>query len=453
MSNNNLYAAHSIRNTLNLLIKHSEGLNEKTDLRKAKTRFINDLNLMKLMCEELKNILNITGMNASFGDINSLEHTISMNENRVKNAQEINILIEVIDMLKYYKNLQWDFTTYETKKIIDDLIDNTKTIHDNLSVSDANKIIDSININRDFNVFSPRAFDGNSLFRIKQSSNSKAIAYGLESISSYHSNAKQKVNRMIKGRLQGSTISNNVFDMLQLTAPVSWIAEYGATGNLIEKKEKSMLRNAIRFLRHNGILIYTMPRTRMTRDMALVFSKLLRDVQVLEKEQDRFYIHVIGIKDITTNEKEDVFNLLFNLKDENIKTNLEHIYTLPSGGIKNPDFFRGSMLDEEELLELVKESGLMNSFWKTQEIESQDNSVRPLLPFNMGQIGLVLTSGCLDGIVQEYPGQYHAIKGMVSKIKNVETSRENQDETSIETISNKVQINLLSPDGEFIELA
>ena len=43
---------------------------------------------------------------------------------------------------------------------------------------------------------------------------------------------------MIKGRLQGSTISNNVFDMLQITAPVSWKAEYGATGNLIEKSEK-----------------------------------------------------------------------------------------------------------------------------------------------------------------------------------------------------------------------
>lgn len=453
MSNNTLYAAHSIRNTLNLLIKHAEGFNEQTDLRKAKTRFINDLNLMKLMCKELIMILSTTGDNASFGDINSLVHTISMNESRVKNAKEINILIEVADMLKYYKNLQWNYTTYEARRIIEDWRDNTKTIHDNLSVLDSNKIVDSININRDFNVFSPRAFDGSSLFRIKHSSQSRAITYGLEFNNSYHSNAKKIVNRMIKGRLQGSTISNNVFDVLQLTAPVSWIAEYGATGNLIEKKEKYMLRNTIRFLRPNGIIIYTMPRTRMTRDMALSFSKLFKDVQVLKKEQDDFYIHIIGVKDVTTNEKEDVFNLLFDLKDEDIKTNLDHIYTLPSGGIKNPDVFRGSMLDEEELLGLVKNSGLMSSFWKTQEIKSQDDSVRPLLPFNMGQIGLVLTSGCLDGLVQEYPGQYHAIKGMVTKIRNVETSRERENETSIETISNKVQINLLSPDGEFIELA
>ena len=190
-----------------------------------------------------------------------------------------------------------------------------------------------------------------------------------------------------------------------------------------------------------------MPKTRMTRDMALAFSKLLRDVQVLKKEEDDFYIHVIGVKDITTNEKEEVFKLLFDLKEKDIKTELEHIYSLPSGGIKHPDFFRGSMLDEEELSGLVKNSGLMNSFWKAQEIESHDDSVRPLLPFNMGQIGLVLTSGCLDGVVEEYEGQYHAIKGMVTKIRHNDTTDEgNNEEVNVETISNKVQINIVTPD-------
>ena len=95
----------------------------------------------------------------------------------------------------------------------------------------------------------------------------------------------------------------------------------------------------------------------------------------------------------------------------------------------------------------------MSSFWKQHEIEEKDTSMRPLLPFNMGQIGLVLTSGCLDGVVEEYEGQYHAIKGMVTKVRDFNNSRENNDETSIETISNKVQINLLTPDGKFIELA
>ena len=46
----------------------------------------------------------------------------------------------------------------------------------------------------------------------------------------------------------------------------------------------------------------------------------------------------------------------------------------------------------------------MDSFWE-KSINIEKQSTRPLLPFNMGQIGLVLTSGCLDGVVEEYEGQ------------------------------------------------
>ena len=96
----------------------------------------------------------------------------------------------------------------------------------------------------------------------------------------------------------------------------------------------------------------------------------------------------------------------------------------------------------------------MESFFKKQEVNKENRNARPLLPFNMGQIGLVLTSGCLDGIVEEYPGQYHAIKGMVTKIKHTDTNNDvGNEESVLETISNKVQINIITPDGQFIELA
>ena len=136
-----------------------------------------------------------------------------------------------------------------------------------------------------------------------------------------------------------------------------------------------------------------------------------------------------------------------------LPTELDFKYELASGGIITPELFRGSVLDEEELEQIINTSGLMSSFWKQHEIEQNESNIRPLLPFNMGQIGLVLTSGCLDGVVEEYEGQYHAIKGMVTKVRDFNNSREDNDETSIETISNKVQINLLTPDGQFIELA
>lgn len=450
---NKLYAAHTIENTINLLKKYSNSINEKSDMKKVKNRILNDFKTIELMTKEILKIVNNFYVVTSYEKINSLREYTLNNANRIRYAENDDVILGILHrMFDDYKDLNWEFNINDTKDIISDLIAGNKTLHTNLTVSDSNKIIDNININREFNIFSPIALDGNALFKLSNSSNGKAITYGLERKDNYHANAKQIVNRMIKGRLQGSTISNNVFDMMQVTAPVSWKLELGATGSPIEKLEKSTFRNIIRFLRQDGIFIYTMPITRLTRDIALMFSKALKDVNIIKKEQDDFYVHIIGKKDIQSEPREDVFRIIMDAEVYK-RNDFAQRYDLPSGGIKQPEFFRGSVLDEDELAKLVENSGLISSFWKSQEVEEKDDSSRPLLPFNMGQIGLVLTSGCLDGMVEEFPGQYHAIKGMVTKIKNTEDNREGQNETSVEIVSNKVQINLLTPDGEFIELA
>lgn len=448
--NEKLYAAHIIDTTLKALSRHNETLNEKSDIKKTKNRVMNDLKLMNTMCKELFKIANFNSKDTQ--QIMDLSRYIEKNENQVRHANTVDEIKDVLSRMNDFKDYEWNFGLSNARMYTLDLIARNRTTFDEISLSDSNKIIDSFNIHREFNIFSPRAFDGSNLFKLKNSSNGKAVIYGLESNDGYHAAAKQVVDRMIKGSIHGSTISNKIFDVLQLTLPVSWTAKIGATGNLLEKEEKSTLRNTIKYLRDDGILICNIPLTRITRDMAVIFSKILKDVQILKREDDDIYVYIIGKKEIQNEPREDVYKKLINA-EVNVENTINYKYDLPSGGILQPDFFRGSMLDEDELLNLVNNSGLKNSFWKNQEIKEKDDSIRPLLPFNMGQIGLVLTSGCLDGTVEEYPGQYHAIKGMVTKIRNVENNRENQNETSIETISNKVQINLLTPNGEFIELA
>ena len=91
---------------------------------------------------------------------------------------------------------------------------------------------------------------------------------------------------------------------------------------------------------------------------------------------------------------------------------------------------------------------------ENQKVEKLDETIKnPLLPFNIGQLGLVLTSGCLDGIVEEGDGYSHLIKGRVSKQTiEVETEKNNNIEIT-ETTVNKVEINVLLPNGEFKVLA
>ena len=97
---------------------------------------------------------------------------------------------------------------------------------------------------------------------------------------------------------------------------------------------------------------------------------------------------------------------------------------------------------------------IINNFLnnQTQPLVIKDQS--PLLPFNIGQVGLVLTSGCLDGIVEEVDGIYHVIKGMTTKLSETKTevSEDNNQVKSTETISNQVKINVFTADGKFISL-
>ena len=79
-----------------------------------------------------------------------------------------------------------------------------------------------------------------------------------------------------------------------------------------------------------------------------------------------------------------------------------------------------------------------------------ENARSPII----GLLGLVLTSGCLDGIVEEKDGNCHLIKGRVSKqVIQTETNiRQGLNEVT-ETTVNKVEINVLLPNGEFKTLA
>jgi hypothetical protein len=81
---------------------------------------------------------------------------------------------------------------------------------------------------------------------------------------------------------------------------------------------------------------------------------------------------------------------------------------------------------------------------------------RPLLPLNIGQVGLIGGSGLINGLVEcETP---HIIKGRIvkEKIVNKEENRNSKGElmstTVFETHSNKMIFNLLTPQG-FVSLS
>lgn len=271
----------------------------------------------------------------------------------------------------------------------------------------------------------------------------------------YQTTAKSRLDRVIKGSLKGSYISNNYFDVVIVTPTVSYTTTADAFGKISPPNESIEIRNCIKYVRQGGLYIFTVPATRIDNNLALWLSKALsEDTQIVKIPGDQLErITVIGKKEITNKSKKVLLDKLEHINYESLPTSkdLAPMFNIPQE-VLELEYFRGSQLDVDDLLEAASEN-ILNNFLdnQTQPLVVKDQS--PLLPFNIGQVGLVLTSGCLDGVVEEIDGVYHVIKGMTTKLTTVETDDSEEDKLrSTETISNRVKINVFTADGKFIEL-
>ena len=313
--------------------------------------------------------------------------------------------------------------------------------------------------NRDITLFYPECGNGDNIASLNLVSE-KLLSYGNEARDYDLSDAKTKMHKVVKGKLRGSRIQNNAFDIVYYQPQVLY--EFDHTDAFFNKRvEKSYISDMFKYVRKDGLLILTMPYTRLFKDVCSMLARHLKNIQVFKVSEYEFntmgLIHIVGQKDSAKETRADEYAKLRMLYDYNNVQSIEDIeefeYALPRANTVI-EIFKGSALDLEEVQLIVDNSTLMDKIWATQKVNKLDENIKnPLLPFNIGQLGLVLTSGCLDGVVDEGDGFKHLIKGRVSKYTmEVESDTDKGIEVT-ETTVNKVEINVLLPNGEFKVLA
>ena len=301
------------------------------------------------------------------------------------------------------------------------------------------------------NIFMPNCFDGSCVSNFAKEKDS---TFG-NSVS-HPGQAKAVMTRVIKGELKGSHITNNFFDAVFLVPPVTYRLTTDHFGKIAEPQEKIFVKNCIKYCRQDGVIYMTLPATRIDASFAFYLSKILSDNTIIVKEPNSSLerVTIIGQKHITQKSKPELYQRLKYIDYDSTPTadTIVPTFDIPTKEL-TLELFRGSSLDTEDVLEAIQ-TNLIDSFLEnqTQPLVVKDQS--PLLPFNIGQVGLVLTSGCLDGVVEEIDGVYHVIKGMTTKLSSTHTevSENNEQVKSTETVSNQVKINVFTGDGEFISL-
>lgn len=309
------------------------------------------------------------------------------------------------------------------------------------------------------NVF--EMFCRNSSLCTKLAENERKVdVYGLDSAKNIKGSERQCFRRLIYGELKGCVISNICFDIVAC-APVITVNRELKAGSYV-KTERELLFRALDYLRPDGWLLYVIPYYRFYTEICVHLVKNYHNFKVFAGSDNTGSVYVICQKLPVPVTLENIDISLY-AKLRNMPFNYINLETVPDLGIiRLPDKaieikrFRGSELNEDELVEMHNQSKCTATFWKDQQVEKLSNSqARPLLPFNIGQLGLILTSGCLDGIVEEGNGFCHAVKGRV--VKKVDTTESIDTHTHqvqiINTTSNRVEISAFLPDGTYKCLA
>lgn len=120
--------------------------------------------------------------------------------------------------------------------------------------------------------------------------------------------------------------------------------------------------------------------------------------------------------------------------------------------------FKNMNISEDDIIEALtnKQEDVHKIYNSIMEnlILPEENAAHPLIPFSPGQLGLVLVSGYVDGIVDEGDGNYHVIKGFCYK-DPVDNDTVDEDGTTIRNLTyfNRTAVRAFLGDGTFVSLS
>lgn len=282
--------------------------------------------------------------------------------------------------------------------------------------------------------------------------------YGIELDRHRAEETLTRLNRVSFGSYFHSQLNHEAFHLMFLNPP--YLSVMTENGNNT-RNEKRFLVDSLYHLMQGGLLIYIIPHYRLTADICRVLCDNFDDLTIWKFADDEFkkykQVAIMGIR----RKRRDGSDMVQELASKALLPDMlpelselsEGRYQLPTVSAK-VNTFKGAQFNVHELAEQLNRSTSFSRLFEKNKLDS--NHKRPLLPLNLGQVGLIGGSGLINGLVEcDTP---HIIKGRIVK-ENAVNQEENLDKkgelmstTVVETRSNKMIFNLLTPQG-FLSLS
>lgn len=267
--------------------------------------------------------------------------------------------------------------------------------------------------------------------------------------------ASGKLTCVAKGAWEGARIvAPGGFGLLYLNPPYDWETTETRGG---VRKETTFLLSSGRHLAPGGVLVWIVPRNRVSESAARYLARRFERVEVrrFPLDDDPFGQMVLfGVRK-KGEELDEV--LLARLRRialepmEPIAPVEEPVYEVPA--TPRPEVFRGEAIAPDEVVEASAGSPAWAGFERRLMPPLERERKRPPLPLHLGHIALLLAGGELRGAVGEGADR-HLVRGMAEKYEVVETEEGEDGEQTTRTIERiKVKVRVLFPDGTVKDLS
>ncbi len=257
------------------------------------------------------------------------------------------------------------------------------------------------------------------------------------------------------GNFDSFMATNNAFDIIYNIPKFVKESVNGTSYNIF------LMKRYWNYLKEGGFLILGLPSFLLTRDIRVYLQDhfILKGIHkhnlhipYHEDAELIFYTFVLQkAYKINIPETLPQYEILTDLalcNDKNINYQ-QKIPSLPYTPFVPIRLFKGEKPDFGLLMSILSQSPL----YKEKPVQKK-HELKPILPFERGQIGLVLASGCLDGIIDEKNGYKHVIRGRVFKstrvINSIAEESANSRDGKIENLqitNNLTEINVMTGNG------
>ena len=305
----------------------------------------------------------------------------------------------------------------------------------------------------------PCAGEGDALKQIGEMLS--AETYGIELDIERGRIAKENLTQCLITDYAATRISNQTFSLLYLNPPYDWAIRNDEV-SASERYERTFLRNTIRYLFPNGILVYLIPQARLDKTIAKILAHRFKDVKVFRFPEDEYksfkQIVLFGVLKKRAEPDEDLARHLTEIG--HCKTIVPFLdkaeckYAVPPSPAAKNFLFRTTKIDPKELEIEVRQHGLRDKINRLVKPLTLSERIKPIMPLRQGHLAQLLACGMMNGVVFDRDGRNPlVVKGITRKIVETRTEHEDGKEKIIETDKIVISINAINAHGEFITIS